>query len=210
MKLFLYSLNFTDKHSEAMSKLVGKQPAEIKMAMIENAADVDTHQPEQWVPEVRKSVTMHGYDAEVVDLRNWTADFDGLAAKLGSKDIIWVGGGNTYYLRWLLRETKADQIITELVQKGTIYAGWSAGAIVAGPTLEHIEHMEDRGPAPELVLQGLRLTDVVVVPHIDNPDFADAAKQTNQALLDAGFATAPLTDNQAMLIDQSVQEIIEG
>jgi len=68
-----------------------------------------------------------------VDLRNWRNKREALREKLASKDVIWLGGGNTYYLRWILKETGADDIIINLVQQGKVYAGWSAGAMVAGP-----------------------------------------------------------------------------
>jgi dipeptidase E len=104
-------------------------------------------------------------------------------------------------LRWLLKETGADDMIKELVKNGKVYSGWSAGAMVAGPTLQHIEAMETRMAAPEPVLDGLHLTNVVVVPHIDNKDFIESAVKTNQLLFEAGYITAPLRDNQALVIN---------
>jgi dipeptidase E len=107
-----------------------------------------------------------------------------------------------------MKHTGADEIITEFVKQGTVYAGWSAGGMIAGPTLQHIEHMEDSSAAPEVITDGLGLTDTVIVPHIDNPDFAEAAKKTNESLIAAGYTTQPLTDSQALVIDGDSRRII--
>ena len=52
-------------------------------------------------------------------------------------DAIWISGGNGYYLRWILKETGTDTFIRELLKKGVVYSGWSAGACIAGPTLKY-------------------------------------------------------------------------
>ena len=68
-----------------------------------------------------------------------TNDQKSLTSKLSSKDALWHGGGNTFYLRWILSNTGADEVITKLVRHGLVYGGGSAGAIVAGPTLKYFE-----------------------------------------------------------------------
>lgn len=207
MKLFLYSLSLSEEQAAVLTQLVGKAAKDITFALIENAADVEEGS-EAWLGEFRDTIRRQGFQAEGVDLRTWRDDRPGLSEKLASKDVIWVGGGNTYYLRWLLKETGADAMITALVKQGKVYAGWSAGAMVAGPTLQHIEAMEPRMAAPERILDGLHLTNVVVVPHIDHKDFIESAAKTNQLLTQAGYATVPLRDNQALVINGDERWVI--
>lgn len=52
-------------------------------------------------------------------------------------------GGNPYYLRWLLKVTGADEMITALVKQGKVYAGASAGGVLAGPTLRFFDNQDD-------------------------------------------------------------------
>ncbi len=170
MKLFLYSFAFSEEQSAVLQKLVGKETQNISFALIENAADVE-EDSEPWLGELRAAIRSKGYQTEVVDLRHWLYNRTGLYETLASKDVIWLGGGNTYYLRWILKQTGADAIIQDLVKNGKVYAGWSADAMVAGPTLQHIEAMEPSMAAPECILDGLHLTNIVVVPHIDQQDF---------------------------------------
>lgn len=209
MKLFLYSFAFTlsDTQTKALADLTGKVPNEISMALIDNAADAIPDSA-GWVQQTHEILETKGFKTEVINLKDWQDNREGLKTKLGSKDVIWVNAGNTYYLRWTMKQTGADEIIRELVTHGTVYAGWSAGGMVAGPTLRHIEHMEDASAAPEVITDGLGLTDVVIIPHMDNPDFTEAAQKTNEALIAAGYTTQPLTDSQALVIDEDTRRIV--
>ena len=207
-KLLLYSMSLTEKHYAALEKLTGKKANDIYFACIENAADV-IEGSEQWVPGIRQSLVDRGYRVETIDLRNWFQKPEGLYKKLQSKDVIWVCGGHTYYLRWILKESGADTIIKELVAAGKVYAGWSAGAIMAGPTTKYFELMgDDPAAAPELIDAGLNLTNKVIVPHINNPDFAAGAAATCEALQHAGFKVIALNDHEAFLIHGATETLL--
>lgn len=204
-KLFLYSMSLTEKHFDELEKLTGKETADIHFACIENATDI-IEGAEHWVSRIRQSLIDTGYNIETLDLRNWLNKKDALKEKLESKDIIWLCGGHTYYLRWILKESGADKIIKELVAAGKVYAGWSAGAIMAGPTTRFFNLMgDDPKDAPELIDEGLNLTDKVIVPHIDNTDFAAGAAAANEALLKAGFKTITLKDDEAFIVHGNTQ-----
>jgi dipeptidase E len=202
MKLFLYSLELTREHAAVLTRLAGKAPWDISFALIENAADLIPNRND-WLGGFRNMLQSNGYQIEVIDLKKWKAKQENkLREKLATKDVIWLGGGHTYYLRWILKESRADKIIKELVEQGTIYAGWSAGAVVAGPTTQYFDEMgDDPTMSPEKIDEGLNLTDLVVVPHMDNKDFYEGADKTNQLLRKAGYQTIRLGDNQALVID---------
>lgn len=201
-------MSLTEKHFNELEKLTGKQTGDIHFACIENAADV-VEGSGQWVPGIRQSLVDTGYQVEPIDLRNWLDKKEALQEKLQSKDVIWLCGGHTYYLRWILKESGADTIIKRMVAAGKVYAGWSAGAIMAGPTTKYFNLMgDDPADAPELIETGLQLTDTVVVPHTDHPDFAEGAAKANAALFKDGFKTVLLKDDQALLINGNTQTII--
>lgn len=177
------------------------------MALIENAADVEGGSKE-WVVEARQAIKDLGVKLEIIDLRDFKGKPQALESKLASKDVIWIGGGNTFYLRWLLRETKSDEIITKLVKNGIVYGGGSAGAIIAGPTLKHFETADDPADAPEVILDGLHLTHIVIVPHMDNSKFLPVINGIRDNLQNDGFAIAPLKDSQALVINDDIRKII--
>lgn len=199
-KLFLYSLLVSDEQFVYLDALVNKTRETITFALIENATDV-IEGSEEWVKGIRVSLQEQGYVVETIDLRHWMDKKEALREKLASKDVIWVCGGHTYYLRWILMKTGADEIIKELVAEGKVYAGWSAGAIIAGPTTRCFDEMgDDPSEAPEAVFEGLHLLDIVVVPHGDNPDFAEGAQRAMKRLDGEGFTTLMLADNQVVVV----------
>lgn len=68
------------------------------------------------------------YDIESKGIRDFQTDFV-------NTDIIFVDGGNPFYLLKIMRETKFDKFIKEWV-KDKPYVGVSAGTYVACPTIE--------------------------------------------------------------------------
>src|ERR1700722_19230227 len=123
MKLFLTSKAISYEQGPAFIKLVGKPAKDIKLALIENAADVEDGHDKSWVEENRSNIQALGINVQLIDLNDFK---DGvrktpLLEALKDFDVIWLGGGNTYYLRWILKETGADVIIKELVERGKVY-----------------------------------------------------------------------------------------
>jgi len=208
VKRLLYSSYLiAPEHLQVLMKMVGEDPTRISIAAISNATDVEDDAAE-WVSESEGSLTRDGAQVESIDLRQWRDTRADLRAKLANKDIIWLCGGNGFYLTWILRETGADEIIKELVRAGTVYAGWSAGAVVAGPTLRFFEPLEDLSVVPAMVHDGLGLTDLVTLPHYDMPEFGAGMKEAERHLNEAGFTTVPLIESQAIVIDGETHRVI--
>lgn len=193
----------------AFMGLVGKEnPSDVKLALIENAADTYADDKKGWMYENRDAITSHGFQVELIDLKKYKNKKEQLLAELEKADAIWLGGGNTYYLRWILHETGADEMIKQLVSDGKIYGGGSAGAIVAGPTLKYFEPVDNPAKAPEVIYDGLGLTDIAVVPHWDNAKYCEDMAEIERNLQDAGFKTEHITDEQAFLIGGDSQKIV--
>jgi dipeptidase E len=155
MKLLLSSFGPSAAHDAALSALVGRPLERIKVGYIENADD--PYEDPSALDEGRDGLRRRGYDFDLVDLRNWRTDREGLRSAIASFDAFLVAGGNPYYLRSLLALTGADEIITERLAAGAVYAGASAGAVVAGPTLRHFDQLDDPSEAELLVWDGLGL-----------------------------------------------------
>jgi|CXWK01.1.fsa_nt_gi dipeptidase E len=208
MKLLLSSFNTSPSQDAALEAMVGKPLSELKIAYIENAHDI--YNDEASLIEGREALRAKGWNIELVDLREWrnSQDREALRQKLASKDVFLFAGGNPFYLRWLMKATGADEIITELVKQGKVYAGASAGGVVAGPTLRFFDNQDDPNEAEEIIWDGLNLTHIVLVPHIDNEEFGEGCRQAGEALKAAGYTTQPITDAQALLINGDHAEVI--
>lgn len=207
MKLFLSSQAISNEQAPHLIELVGKPAADIHLVVIENAADIETG-PKPWLLRNRQMFESHGFDVEYIDLKQYAEDVKALEQKFIDKDVLWFGGGNTYYLRWLMHSMGIEDIVKGLVENGKVYGGGSAGSIVAGPTLKHFETADDLKEAPEVLLDGLGLTDKVVLPHMDGVKYASIMQVIEIKLQADGYKTIPLTDAQALVINGSKEEVI--
>ena len=208
MKLLLSSLGPSPAHDEALVGLAGKPLEHIRVAYIENAYDLLDDQTS--LDEGRETLRRHGYLFELVDLREWRTELDGLRAHLEVFDAFLLTGGNPYYLRSLMKITGADDILTDLVGAGAVYAGASAAAVVAGPTLRHFDELDDPNEAEQLIWEGLGLTQTVVAPHVDNAEFGEGCRKAGDLCEQDGFTVQRLTDAQALVINGAEQEIVGG
>ena len=104
MKLLLTSFATSAEQDKELEKLLGKSLNETKVAYIENAHDV--YNDEASLVEGRDEQRRKGYEVELVDLRRWRTDREGLREKLASKDMFLLAGGNPFYLRWLMRRER--------------------------------------------------------------------------------------------------------
>lgn len=202
-KLFLTSLGITEKHFPAFQALFDRPLAELKVAYTGNAQDpYPEHEP--WMDENQTSIEKMGMTVTKFDLREFVGE--GVNNNfLDDFDALWCGGGNSFYLRWILNEVGLDDIITRRVDEGMVYGGASAGAIIAGPTLQRIEVADDPAEAPRVIYNGLGLTRTVIVPHYEHPDYGDLIQTIKSALDDDGYDTLAIRDDQvAVLSDGDV------
>ncbi len=208
MKLFLTSLPINEAQVTELVKLAGANLSGFTMGLIENASDPYSEDDRRWRYQNRESLQKFGVNFELIDLHEFSGNPAQLEQVLSTKDVIWAGGGNTFYLRWVLHDTGADTVITKLVKQGKIYGGDSAGAIVAGPTLKHLETADDPGDVPEIIWDGLHLIDWAVVPHMDNAEYGNICAAINKQLQADGFDTIPLNDGQALIVAEANRKVV--
>ncbi|WP_103644761.1 Type 1 glutamine amidotransferase-like domain-containing protein [Campylobacter concisus] len=101
---------------------------------------------------------------------------DEILSAISQCDIIYVSGGNTFYLLNELRKSRAAQAIKNAVKAGKIYIGESAGAIVAAPDTRYATLMDENSQNMS-DFTGLNLVDVYVVPHFGCEPFAEATHE---------------------------------
>lgn len=175
------------------------------MAYIPNAKDVEQYEFSQTLQDF-KAIAAH---VETVDLREYQ-DPELLYTTLQQYDLIWVGGGNTYYLRWVVRKAGFEQIIRKLLQEGKVYGGSSAGSILAGPTLRHFDLMDEPDKAPELIWEGLHLTDLAVIPHWGREGYApELMREVRSRFENDEFSFQVLRDDQAVIVANNEWRIVE-
>ena len=184
MRLYLSSFRMGD-HFDTLLGMIGPKA---KVAVISNAVDfVPTADRQAYVRTVFDPVvafTDQGLEAFDLDLRAYFARPDALATVLTDVQLVWAVGGNTFLLRRAFAQSGLDEIIKRgLAEDSLVYGGWSAGAVIAGPTLRGIDLMDEPhvivdGYQAAPIWDGLGLVDYVIVPHFasDHPESADAAR----------------------------------
>jgi dipeptidase E len=167
-KLYLSSYKF-GRSPETLGALVD---ANTKAAIIMNAEDVfgPQHLPDR-IEANKRALADLGIEAEDLDLRDYFNEPDKLKTELGRFGLIWAVGGNAFVLRRAMRYSGFDQIAPGRVRDGSlVYAGYSAGSVVAARTLQGIEVVDDPNEVPggydsEVIWDGLDLIDFSIAPH---------------------------------------------
>lgn len=208
MKLFLSSRDIPNNLRDVFLNLVGKQATDIKFALIENAADPYTDDTKDWMFETRKNFESLGMQMTLVDLRLYKDDPESLYTVLKNVDVVWIGGGNTYYMRWLMKVSGFDTIINKLLDEDVVYGGGSAGAILPCPLLDKFDIVDDPNAAPEVIKQGLGLIDFVIVPHWGDPEYQSQLEEIKN-YYDAlkRYPVVTITDTQAVIVDGDSCEV---
>ena len=83
-------------------------------------------------------------------------------------DIIYVTGGNTYYLLEQAVRTGFAQSLAGHFARGGVYVGVSAGSVLTCPSIEYIKDMDDPDKASLDNYTGLNLVDCYILPNIDD------------------------------------------
>lgn len=207
MKLYLSSYRIPVE--EELFKLVGSQPEDISVALIPNAQDyyaerarrVKLNQTIEYLREM-------GLTSELVDLRKHRQP-NILQQKLKQFDLIWVVGGNTFCLRHEMKLSGFDEIIGNMIEKGLVYGGESAGACVVGNSLKGLETADDPTYAEETIWEGLNILPHFILPHTDNPMFATDIDVAREIHKNDNPAPIELTDSQALVINDDQQTIVD-
>lgn len=206
MKLYLSSIDIPTPND--LIELLGKPFDKTNVAIIPNAKDY--YSQRAWHYKVEKYVYLFeslGCKAVVVDLRDYN-DANELNQQLSGNDLIWVMGGNTFCLRYEMRRSGFETIIARLLEKGTVYGGDSAGTLVAGLSIAGIESADIPNFAEEVINEGLSLVPYVVLPHADNPAFADAVA-TVRSVSSGNGNLIELKDSQAVIFNNGSHYIVE-
>ena len=111
------------------------------------------------------------------------------------KNIIHMEGGDTYYLLKVIKKTRFSEIIKELLQRGVIYVGTSAGSSIIGPTIEFSSHIPKEATNEEL--KSLNLVPFLVKSHYTDSKEVEYKERTKTIKYPIKF----LRDGQGILVE---------
>lgn len=109
-------------------------------------------------------------------------DTDTVVHKIEQAEILFITGGNTFYLLQKLKHKNLLPLLTEKIKNGTLYIGESPGAISLAPGIEYNKIMDSPKVASYLIdYSGLEITDFYTLPHYIERPFTKTVQETYNA-----------------------------
>lgn len=183
----------------------------LKTVCIPTAANIYAEKDKSWLYEEIKIFSDFGLNVDLFDIQNKSNAE--IKDALSDADIIYMTGGNTYFLLDQINKTNLKHVIQERLNNGSLYIGCSAGAVISCPDISHIEDMDDMDykgsqlPVGERNLRGMNLCNVSVLPHIDHPKYGKIAKKIMNNYRD-DVNMIGIKDNQALYIKNKIITIL--
>ncbi|MDN5111126.1 Type 1 glutamine amidotransferase-like domain-containing protein [Aliarcobacter butzleri] len=160
-----------------------------------------------YVNSGKKALQKLGLIIDELDIS--TASNDEINSKLRNNDFIYITGGNTFFLLQELKKTGADKIIIDEINKGKLYIGESAGAIVTSANIEYAKRMDDVKKAPNLTeFNGLNLVDFYVIPHYTNFPFEKTVEKIIEDY-SSKLNLSPISNKDAILVVDNKIDFIQ-
>ncbi|MEX2008462.1 MAG: Type 1 glutamine amidotransferase-like domain-containing protein [Candidatus Spechtbacterales bacterium] len=203
MELFLTSQ--AHRVLPQIAKELAGQPSAYRVAFVPTAAD--PYQDAYWMREDRDALVGLGFVVFDVDIAG--KSYRELQKQLKDAHILFVAGGNTCYLLEKAQESGFDRLVKELVQRGVIYVGSSAGSVIAAPDIEPCKFFDEREKANLTSTEAFGLVDFLLVPHWGNKEVQRLNEQAMEEYKDWQYKLVRLTDTQYVHIKDGIQRTVD-
>lgn len=123
-------------------------------------------------------------------------------------DLLYISGGNSFFLLQEIENKNLKEVIREEISKGMIYVGESAGAVISAQDIGYSALMDDRSKAQNLKsTAALGLISKYIVPHFGEIPFVESA----QAIVDnyPNLDLLLIDNHTALLIQDDEFKILE-
>lgn len=187
-------------------KHLPKNPKDYNLAFIPTASEVEEGD-KSWLQDDKNKLIEVGFNVTEFSITGLTKKE--IEEKLKNIDIIFVSGGNTFYLLDQSIKTGFDQILLEKSQKDLIYIGSSAGSMILGKKVELASTIDDRSKAPDLKSDGIGIVDFAINPHWGSPLFEKEYLSCVKSLYNANSKLLLLTDTQYLFVQDEDYKIIQ-
>ncbi len=140
-----------------------------------------------------------GLKVEVLELTK--SSTSQIEKTLKRNDFIYISGGNTFFLLQELRRKKAERIIIDLIIKGKLYIGESAGSMILSPNIEYVKYMDNKEKAKNLYsYEALGVLDFYPLPHYTNFPFQKEVEKII-SIYNEKIKLYPFKNSQAIIVD---------
>ena len=225
MKLLLTSNGLSNQSiADALEDLVGKPRSEVRVGFIPTAAFPEDDSPKEsrdWLVNDMYRIKQFCGFIDIISLAD-LAPSD-IIGRLENCDVIFVGGGNTFYLSYWMEKSGLFDALPRLLET-RVYAGISAGSMIAtasirtasqaikNPELFYDAEYDELGPKGRSAGKPAKLVDFVVRPHYGKVRFpGDPDEVFSSIVKDTGVPLYAIDDQTALkVVDGRVEVITEG
>ena len=131
-----------------------------KVLYITTASDGETDDDKSWMSVEFKTILELGISENKIDeYKIGKSNID-----IHNFDIMYMMGGNTFYLLDVIRKTNFDKEIINFINSGKIYIGSSAGSEILGSSIEPALGYDDNNVGMTN-FTGLKVVDGLIIPH---------------------------------------------
>ncbi len=153
---------------------------------------------QSWVREVRDSLISLGFELIDFDIDGVTTE--ACSAAMATVDIVYVGGGNTFYLLNAMNKCGFGDALAS--QPRLPYVGSSAGAVIAGSDISFVARIDEPEKVPGLLsTKGLGLIPLWPLPHANHESFRDGVAEI---VREYGDAVHPFNDEQIIVVEGGI------
>ncbi|MFC1615063.1 Type 1 glutamine amidotransferase-like domain-containing protein [Patescibacteria group bacterium] len=216
MKLLLTSDGIRNKAiSNALFELVGKKPEDTSLVFVPTASNMEGGDKTCLIDDLINLKNQNFKSIDIVDIS--AVDKDVWLPRFEEADILFFGGGNSYYLMEWFNKSGLTELLPELL-KTKVYAGLSAGSMILGKELglkiSQVLYNEDLDRTEEM--NGLGLIDFYFLAHLNSeffPNIKDNLKEgkIKEIVKNMNEKVYALDDNSALKItDGKIEVVGEG
>ena len=177
--IFLTSCGIiNNKIKKEFYNIITKDAKDLKVLYITTASDGEADSDKTWMEEEFRTILDLGILKE-----NITEHKIGNEININEFDVMYMMGGNTFYLLNIIRKTGFDKNIKEFINSGKIYVGSSAGSEILGNSIDVAIGYDDNN-VNMTDFTGLKIVDGLIIPHCNRKeDFINKLKnETNEKL----------------------------
>jgi dipeptidase E len=210
MRLYLSSYDLGNDPDALLTLTGTARRAAVILNALDNRPDARAH----WGKDQTDKLVRLGCEARELDLRDHFGATESLDKILRDTDLVWINGGNTFILRRAMRQSGFDALIKgALARDAIVYAGFSAGTVIAFDSLRGLELVDDPNEVPagypmDTVWDGLGLIPFAIAVH-----FKSGHRESDLVDRTVAFYRAnripyrTLRDGEALVIDGDSEKV---
>ena len=190
---------------ELVKNFLNKNTESKKILFIPTATNVDEYK--KYIHLTQKAFEDFGYEVENFDVSIFSENT--AKEKLSEAKIVFISGGNTFYLLQELKRKNLIPYLKERIENGLLYIGESAGSVIAAPDIEYASIVDDKTLATELDdYTGLNLVDFYIVPHFEEEPFVEGSRNMVELYKDK-LDLKLINNKEAILVENNNFTIIK-